>query len=136
MRLVVDNNVLISTFIGGQLAGFFRVLESEEVRLFTSRDQVAELMGVLERPKFRKYFSESKARLAVDDFCDAANLVEGRLPIVTVCRDPKDNYLLALSKAAKADLLITGDEDLLVLKKFGRTEVITPAAFMARRRGA
>ena len=40
--------------------------------------------------------------------------------VVTVCRDPKDNYLLALAKDAKADFLITGDQDLLVLKIFRR----------------
>lgn len=46
-----------------------------------------------------------------------------------ICRDPKDDYLLALAKAAKADLLITGDEDLLVLKKYGKARILKPAAF-------
>lgn len=45
--------------------------------------------------------------------------------IVTICRDPKDNFLLALAKDGKADYLITGDNDLLVLNKFGKTKIIT-----------
>lgn len=44
--------------------------------------------------------------------------------VVTVCRDVKDNYLLALAKDTNAHFLITGDEDLLVLSKFGNTQII------------
>lgn len=48
---------------------------------------------------------------------------------ITVCRDPKDNFLLALAKDGKADYLITGDKDLLDLQKFGKTKIITIANF-------
>ncbi len=44
--------------------------------------------------------------------------------IVTVCRDPNDNFLLALAKDGKADYLLTGDNDLLVIKKLGKTKII------------
>ena len=40
-----------------------------------------------------------------------------QMPLLKIRRDPKDDHLLALAKGAKADLLITGDDDLLVLKK-------------------
>lgn len=50
--------------------------------------------------------------------------------VVTICRDPKDNYLLALVKDAKADFLTTGDQDLLVLKSFEGTEIITYRDFL------
>jgi predicted nucleic acid-binding protein len=42
-----------------------------------------------------------------------------------VCRDPKDNFLLALAKDGLADYLITGDRDLLSVKKFGKTQIVT-----------
>ncbi len=45
--------------------------------------------------------------------------------IVTICRDPKDNFLLALAKDSKADYLLTGDNDLLDIKNFGKTKIIT-----------
>ncbi len=48
---------------------------------------------------------------------------------VTVCRDPKDNFLLALSKDGKASHLITGDKDLLTLKKFGKTKIVSMGGF-------
>lgn len=50
--------------------------------------------------------------------------------IVTVCRDLKDNFLLALAKDGKADYLLTGDKDLLTLTKFGKTKIKTITAFI------
>ncbi|MCZ2460859.1 MAG: putative toxin-antitoxin system toxin component, PIN family [Chitinophagales bacterium] len=49
---------------------------------------------------------------------------------ISVCRDPKDNFLLALAKDTKADYLITGDKDLLELKQFDRTIICTLADFI------
>ncbi|MGZ5191833.1 MAG: putative toxin-antitoxin system toxin component, PIN family, partial [Flavisolibacter sp.] len=50
--------------------------------------------------------------------------------IVTICRDPKDNFLLALAKDGKADYLLTGEKDLLELKKFGKTKIQTISTFI------
>lgn len=50
--------------------------------------------------------------------------------IVTVCRDNKDNFLLALAKDGQADFLITGDKDLLELKNFGQTKITTIVTFI------
>ena len=50
--------------------------------------------------------------------------------IVSICRDPKDNFLLALAKDGKADYLLTGDKDLLDLKNFGKTKIKTITAFV------
>jgi uncharacterized protein len=52
---------------------------------------------------------------------------------VTICRDPKDNFLLALAQTSKATHLITGDKDLLSLKSFGKTKILTIAAFLAQK---
>ena len=49
--------------------------------------------------------------------------------IPAISRDPDDDYLLALAKVGKADILITGDKDLLVLEKYGRTRVLNARAF-------
>ncbi len=50
--------------------------------------------------------------------------------VVTICRDIKDNFLLALAKDGNADYLLTGDKDLLVLQKFGKTKITTIANFI------
>lgn len=49
---------------------------------------------------------------------------------VDVCRDPKDNFLLALAKDSQADFLITGDKDLLILEQFADSLILTFADFV------
>ncbi len=59
--------------------------------------------------------------LAFEPFIDLIDVQS----IVTACRDPKDNFLLDLAKDSKADYLLTGDNDLLDIKNFGKTKIIT-----------
>ena len=49
---------------------------------------------------------------------------------IEVCRDPKDNFLLSLSIDGNADYLLTGDQDLLDLIKFGETTILTISDFL------
>ena len=49
---------------------------------------------------------------------------------VSLCRDPKDNFLLALAKDSQANFLITGDADLLTLGSFSETKIITYHDFL------
>lgn len=51
---------------------------------------------------------------------------------VEICRDPADNFLLALSKDGEANFLITGDQDLLDLEGFGITKIISLTNFLNR----
>lgn len=48
----------------------------------------------------------------------------------TLCRDSKDNQILDICLAGKADLLVTGDKDLLALKKFKKTKIVKPGKFL------
>jgi uncharacterized protein len=66
----------------------------------------------------------------VGDFCIVADLVQTVRPYKKVCRDSKDDYLLAIAEAAKAHLLVSGDRDLLVLGHYGKTRILAPGAFM------
>jgi predicted nucleic acid-binding protein len=50
--------------------------------------------------------------------------------VITLSRDLKDNFLLSLAKDGKADYLLTGDNDLLVLKRLGRTRILTLSEFL------
>jgi len=52
---------------------------------------------------------------------------------VSVCRDPKDNHILALAVDGEARYLITGDSDLLVLSPFRAMEIVTPARFVEKK---
>ena len=50
--------------------------------------------------------------------------------IITDCRDSKDNFLLSLSIDGKATHLITGDKDLLILKVYGETKILTMTEYL------
>lgn len=69
--------------------------------------------------------------LAFEPFIDLLEVESN----VSVCRDPKDNFLLALAKDGKADYLITGDQDLLSLKRFGKTKILTIVNFIEAIKG-
>lgn len=129
-RLVVDTNVLISWLIGKRLRELDALLVEERFQICFSTRALAELAEVTRRPKMRKYFTLARAEENIERLGRVAKVVKREPKVLPICRDAKDDFLLALSKAVKADLLITGDEDLLVLKKYGRTKIITPAEFV------
>ena len=57
-------------------------------------------------------------------FLKGVSLVVPIQKIATLCRDPKDDYLLALSVASDADFLITGDADLLEMHRINNTIIL------------
>lgn len=87
--------------------------------------------NVAKRPKFKKYFSETNLEKLLNLFDVYGEIVQVS-STVDVCRDEKDNFLLALAKDSKADYLVTGDTDLLIIKKFEHTEIVTYAEFEIR----
>jgi predicted nucleic acid-binding protein len=52
--------------------------------------------------------------------------------IPPICRDPSDDFLLALATVSAADVLVTRDEDLLSIQQIGTTEIIHVAEFLSR----
>ncbi len=57
-------------------------------------------------------------------------VVTGR--ISGVCRDPKDDFILECAEVGNADLIVTGDKDLLSLERFGAAEILTPQQYLDR----
>lgn len=102
-------------------------------RLIYSTMQLLELKDVLDRPKFRTRFLPGQKEELFNSLARNGELID-LISEVDICRDPDDNHLLALCKDGKADLLITGDKDLLVLKKFRKTRVLAPAEFLRSQR--
>lgn len=50
---------------------------------------------------------------------------------IEICRDPRDNFLLSLAIDGKANYLLTGDNDLLIINNIGQTQIITVADFLS-----
>jgi putative PIN family toxin of toxin-antitoxin system len=129
-RVVLDTNVLISAFLsplGKPFACLSWVLDN--ATLILSRELLEELDSRLARPKFTKYLDEPRRRAIVADL--ALNAVQVELAgMVKVCRDPDDDKLLEIAAVGRADCLVTGDQDLLVLSSFQGIPILTPTGFL------
>lgn len=81
------------------------------------------------RSRFRQYFSVEEAEQLITDLWDLARRVGDADDIPTVTRDPDDDYLVALARNSEADVLVTGDRDLLDLEQID-VEVLAPRQFV------
>ena len=94
-----------------------------------SSSVLLELEDVLFRPKFDKYVTQFERRFFLSNFLKTVAFIEVR-EMIKVCRDPKDNKILALAISGKAELIITGDQDLLVLNVFQNVKIMTIQEFL------
>jgi putative PIN family toxin of toxin-antitoxin system len=129
-RVVLDTNVLISAALaqaGKPFACPSWVLDN--AALIVSRELLEELETRLARPKFKKYVDDSKRRTFVTDLALAAFQVE-LSGMVRICRDPDDDKLLEAAVVGRADCIVTGDQDLLILDPFREIPILTPDRFL------
>lgn len=132
MRLVIDTNVLISALLAGASlpAHLIEMWRQGWFGLLTSTEQLDELMRVTRYPKIRERLAPALAGRLINELRKTAVLVQPH-PAVTICTDPYDNYLLAMSAAGSADFLITGDKrDLLSLKLYDGARIVTVREFL------
>jgi hypothetical protein len=128
IRIIIDTNIWISFLIGKELQDHKELIVEDKVRIITSDQLIEELILVTSREKLRKHFNHDR----VSDFIALLNILAERIKIRKVhplCRDPKDDFLLALSREGKANYLITGDKDLLDIGVYGRTKIVTVKKF-------
>src|SRR5574338_186685 len=124
MKIVIDTNWLISYLIKTETSNLKLLLTDTSASFITDEKQIKEFLEKIYLPRFRKYFEVELALEFIKNFTKRADLIQVSSEI-NVCRDPKDNFLLALAKDSKADFLITGDKDLLVIGQFEQTIICT-----------
>jgi uncharacterized protein len=138
LRVVADANVLVSAAIArSPQAPSVLTLDAAldgRAELVTSPLLLREITSVLARQRLRKYVSADEAtRFVADLAAQTTLLVDSRGPHPTVCRDPRDDYLVALAEASGAEAIVTGDLDLLAIDPGQLSiEVITPRQFVDR----
>lgn len=98
--------------------------------LLTSDETLLELSEVIFRSKFTKYSSVEARELFYLSFIEQATNIPVEL-ILNDCRDPKDNKFLELAVAGNADVLVTGDKDLLILHPYQGTLIMNSSDFLA-----
>lgn len=140
-RVVFDTNLIISATLipQSQSDRLFKSWLKDSFDLLTSKEQLEEIRIVSRKEKLKNYplFSDRIVEV-IESIEFTAELVklfpEVNLPVHS--RDPKDDYILAISLGGKADYLITGDEDLLTLSTspgLGILKIVTAKQFLAKK---
>jgi len=122
-RLVVDANAWISSLLTPRFRTRLDIVFTSAYHLLVSEELFRDLARAMRKPHLAKSIKQADYDSLVSLLRTDAELVEVR-SVVEVCRDPKDNFLLALAKDGDADYLITGDNDLLVMKEFEKTKIV------------
>ena len=128
-RIIIDTNLWIS-YLLTKYPKLDRLIADNLTTLLFSEDLITEFIEVARRPKFKKYFNKRDLEDLLLTISTKAIFIEV-LTRVDFSPDPKDNFLLALAKDGNATHLITGDKELLSLKKFGKTRIVTIGNYIA-----
>lgn len=134
LKVIIDTNLWISFLIGQALADLKGLMVNETIQIVLCEQLREEIRRVTQRPKLRKYFSPQKVSELLELLATIGLLIEITSE-ASVCRDEKDNFLLALAQDSQADFLVTGDADLLVLQEFEGTKIVTYQKFLGQING-
>ena len=134
IRVVADTNVYISgTFWAGVNRLFIGCARHELIELVCSKEVLEELARTLGGKKFG--LSEGECDKVLADVMSYTVPFKAPVPAEAPhqkLRDPKDLYVLNLASASRAAYLVTGDHDLLVLKKTGHTSILSARDFLKK----
>ena len=126
MRVVCDTNVLVAALVAEGLCRDLVKRRLPAHDLFTSKAMLDELTETLRR----KFGVAPRDIPFLKAYRERAELVAPAKLEQPVCRDPDDDVVLATAVAAKAHCILSGVEDLLVLKSFAGIMILSPRAFV------
>lgn len=134
LKAVLDTNVFVSGLMGvvsppRQIVNAW--LDGDFI-LVTSLYLIDELNHVLSYPRIvdRLRVSDAEVEAILAALLSQAEMVPGKLKLPGVTRDPKDDPVVACAVEGKADYIVSGDQDLLVLEIFQGVQIITPRQFV------
>lgn len=128
-RVVIDTNVLVSILKGShQLSFIYAAFKEDRFKLVVNTEILRELSAVLCEPRLGINSEDIKELFRLIKI--KASRIKSTAPFINVCRDTEDNFILELALTAKADIILTGDKDLLCLNPFKNIGIIPPKEFM------
>ena len=130
MKAVFDTNVLIAAFLTeGLCSGLLLRARKHAFDLVICDDIIREFEGILTK-KFKISSSDISEITAIVTEA-ASEILHQTASIGRICRDPNDDMIIACAVDAAADYIVTGDEDLLILKRYNDIVIINPRNFEA-----
>lgn len=130
LRVVIDTNVLVSSFFGGRPREVMDLWRDQKFVLYLTDEILAEYLEVLARfGQVKEAIREFLALLSESKNVIFANPTE---QIYAVEADPEDNKFLECAIAARATAIVSGDRHLLSLKEFRGIPILEPAKFLTK----
>lgn len=133
-RLVIDTNVLLAYLISANrdVEKVLELVAGGKLTLVYTLEIIAELLQTASRRKFRTWFAEKDLGILVALIEEHGELVsiEKKITQIDIFRDPTDLIFLEAALNGKADFIVTGDKDLLELKKYQKTRIVTVTELM------
>ena len=131
IRIVLDSNVILSAalFKGSTPR---QALDKASItgQILMSNEIIEELTDIFNRPKFDRYSSKQLRNEFLNDFLAIVENVQ-IVEKIAACRDRKDDKFLELADNGKANYIISGDQDLLVLNPFQDIEIISVSDYLS-----
>lgn len=134
MRVVPDTNIVISGLLWrGNPRRILDAARDGIIELFTSPILLAELEDVLSRERFAARLAAANVTLRelVDGFSALATVIDAEPIEPVIIRDPDDDAVLACALAAECEIIVSGDDDLLDIKKHQEIRIMTATELLA-----
>jgi uncharacterized protein len=131
-RVVIDTNVLISSLLLIASTPARAVDKAvTKAQLVATTATLRELIEKLHSPKFDRYVRRERRDRLLERVASLVEIIDV-LQSIRASRDPRDDKFLEAAVNGRADVIITGDRDLLDLDPFRGVAIVTPAAYLSR----
>jgi hypothetical protein len=129
IRIAFDTNIWISFSIGKKLDNLKEIFLNDKIVIFICPEIIEEYLRVTTSKKVAKYLTQQRILDTLDlmeTFAESKMVSSGK----QITRDPKDDFLLSFALENKLNFLVTGDKNLLVIKKYHSTRILTFTEFL------
>ena len=129
MKVVIDTNIFVSSFFGGNPKKIIDLWKNEQITLCLSHAVLDEYIDVLRRIGMK---DEQELEELLSLFSKGFNLLFTiKTPQIKIVKsDPSDDKFIECAVALKADIIITGDRKVLAIKEYMGIRILTPQQFL------
>ena len=130
-KIIIDTNLWISLLIGKRMSEMRMLCNNKTVSVYICEELMIEFARIATCKKIRQYAPEERIKETVNLMKSSCIEVSIKNAVVSSpLRDVNDLYLLALADTTKADYILTGDKDLLILQSHNQTKIVTYNEFV------
>jgi putative PIN family toxin of toxin-antitoxin system len=129
MKVVIDTNVFVSSFFGGNPRRIIDLWKEEKITLYLSKDILDEYIEVLQRIGLR---NEDEIQELLSLFAKGFNILfTTKTPKIKVVKDdPDDDKFIECAISLKAEAIITGDKAVEAVGEYMGIKIVTPQQFL------